>query len=108
MHASLSELWISRIGRGRSGVCVLHMIIGRTECCRGEWTVGKQSNRTKKFIEWGAQWLVPHSRHYYGYHTIDSETGGTENMQWRIVMVLLVPINQEHWDHTVLTTVPFK
>jgi len=24
------------------------------------------------------------------------------------VMVLLVPINQEHWDCTVLTTVPFK
>jgi len=35
-------------------VCVSHMIIGKTERCRGDWTVGEQTNGTKKFIEWGA------------------------------------------------------
>ena len=37
-------------------VCVSHMIIGRTERCRADWTIEEQSNRrTKKFIECGAQ-----------------------------------------------------
>jgi len=36
-------------------VCVSLVIIGKTESCRGDWTVGGQSKkRTKKFVRCGA------------------------------------------------------
>ena len=50
------------------GVRVSHMIIGRTERCKCDWTVGGQSNRrTKKIVWWWASVLGLHSRQYYGY-----------------------------------------
>jgi len=60
------------------------MIIGRTEYCMFDWTVGVQSNRkTKKFLEWEAWRLMIHSRQYYGYHTIDTEIAWRRILQWR-------------------------
>jgi len=33
-------------------VCVSDIIKRRTERCRGDWTLGEQSNRMKKFVSW--------------------------------------------------------
>ena len=77
VHRDMSHLWIDMIGQTtrtvvhvyvcvcvrllwvcvcgsvcvNGGVRVSHMIIGRTERCKCDWTVGGQSNRrTKKIV----------------------------------------------------------